>query len=222
MSDIYIFIEIPATLNSLSKRKPKFGVGTNDASYMVNPVVNGSRSMCPYYKTWSNMIARSYSVKYQEKYPTYKGCSVTKEWLTFSNFRKWMETQDWKGKHLDKDILVIGNKQYGPDTCIFVSGKINTLFLSNDAVRGEYPQGVTLSSGKYQAECRIDGRGVYLGKFKTINEAEITYLLFKSKLVKSVAVDRDARSIRKLQKALLRYAEALTCRANYLMRSIAI
>jgi len=214
------FIEIPANINSLSKRRPKFGVGVNDASYMVNPKIDGKRSMCPYYKTWSNMIARSYSARYKEKYPTYDGCSVAKEWLTFSVFKKWMENQDWKGKQLDKDLLVIGNKEYGPATCIFVTSKINSLFLSSDASRGVYPQGVSFSAGKYQAECRHKGRGLYLGKFKTIDEAEIAYLTFKSKLIKELAFDQCLKLSQNLQEALMRHAVALTCRANQLMWSM--
>jgi len=38
-----------------------------------------------------------------------------------------MERQDWEGKHLDKDILIPGNKIYSPDRCIFVSSLINLL-----------------------------------------------------------------------------------------------
>lgn len=57
-------------------------------------------------------------------------------------FRAWMETQDWKGKHLDKDILFQGNKVYSANTCVFVDGVVNTFINDNAAARGEWPIGV--------------------------------------------------------------------------------
>lgn len=48
------------------------------------------------------------------------GCSVCEEWLTFSNFKRWMEQQDYEGKALDKDLLVSQNKTYSSETCVFV------------------------------------------------------------------------------------------------------
>ena len=97
--------------------KPKklvCGVGINDAGYVVMEfetiIVDGKRKRkrvwaCPYHQTWKGMLERCYSTKFQERNPTYIGCTVSKEWLVFSNFRAWMMTQDWQGKHLDKDIF---------------------------------------------------------------------------------------------------------------------
>lgn len=109
-----------------------YGVGNNDADYVVEKreeigYVGGKRRrklmwVCPYYQTWKDMIKRCYSTKCQEKFPTYKGCSVSADWHTFSNFKAWMEKQNWEGKQLDKDILIEGNKVYSPETCVFVSG----------------------------------------------------------------------------------------------------
>ena len=70
------------------------------------------------YRTWKSMIDL-HSAKYQDKYPTYKGCAVSKEWLTFSVFKAWMVTKDWQDNHLDKDILFEGDKVYSPETCVF-------------------------------------------------------------------------------------------------------
>ena len=111
--------------------KPKrlvYGVGINDADYVVQKwetigYVNGKQKqkliwICPYYSAWKSMLKRCYSSKYQDKRPTYKGCSVSDEWLTFSVFKVWMEKQDWEGKQLDKDLLFEGNKIYSADTCV--------------------------------------------------------------------------------------------------------
>ena len=114
--------------------KPKIlvcGVGINDADYVVKKFetigyVDGKRKRklvwtCPYHRAWESMLKRCYSAKYQERQPTYKGCTVSDDWLTFSNFRAWMIAQDWEGKHLDKDLLFEGNKIYSTETCVFVA-----------------------------------------------------------------------------------------------------
>ena len=75
------------------------------------------------------MLQRCYSESHLVRQPTYKGCSVCEEWLTFSNFKSWMEQQDWEGKQLDKDLLVYKNKIYSPETCVFVSSVINSFFV---------------------------------------------------------------------------------------------
>ena len=36
-----------------------------------------------------------------------------------------MEQQDYIGKVLDKDLKVTGNKIYSPETCLFISPKVN-------------------------------------------------------------------------------------------------
>ena len=112
--------------------KPKklvCGVGINDADYAVQKLetvgyADGKRKqrlvwVCPYYQTWIDMLKRCYSDKLQERQPTYKGCSVSEEWLTFSAFKVWMEKQDFERKQLDKDLLFEGNKVYSAETCVF-------------------------------------------------------------------------------------------------------
>lgn len=101
-----------------------FGVGINDVGRVSNNK-NGANYRCPFYARWHSMITRCYSEKFQYKNPSYIGCSVCDEWLTFSNFKRWMEQQDWHGKDLDKDILVKGNRVYSPETCMFVDRKTN-------------------------------------------------------------------------------------------------
>lgn len=91
-------------------KKTIYGVGTNDANYLV--VNKGVR--CPYYKKWSSMLERCFSKSLHKKHPTYIGCTVCNEWLLFSNFRSWMMKQEWVGMELDKDIISIGNKKYCP------------------------------------------------------------------------------------------------------------
>lgn len=150
-------------------KKLVYGVGVNDADYAVQPVVNGRQVMCPFYRAWSNMLERCYSEKYQARQPTYIGCAVYDEWLTFSSFKAWMEKQDWKGKELDKDLLVRGNKVYSPETCVFVDKLTNNFTLDSGATRGEWPIGVYFHNrnGKFQARCRspFSGKWEHVGCF---------------------------------------------------------
>lgn len=158
----------------VKKVKKVHGVGANDCGYPVSifgTVSGKSRRlwMCPYYSTWCSMLNRCYNTKTQARYPTYIGCTVAPEWLSFSAFRAWMLTQDWEGKHLDKDLLVIGNKLYSPEMCVFVPGKLNTFLNDCGSARGDWPVGVDLhkSSGKFRANCcnPLTGKREYLGLF---------------------------------------------------------
>ena len=100
------------------------------------------------------MLQRCYSEKWQERYPTYKGCSVSEEWHTFSNFKAWMEKQQWEGKQLDKDILFEGNKVYSPEPCVFVTRKTN-MFTTDRAARGSGLLGMhwDKEKAKFRAGC---------------------------------------------------------------------
>jgi len=182
------------------------GIGVNDAGYTVKPTIGGRRTVCPIYHSWKNMLERCYSATYQGRYPTYIDCSVVEEWHSFSTFKKWMDTQDWKGKQLDKDILVEGNKVYGPDACVFVDSKTNKLLTDSGAARGDLPIGVTRSGEGYQAQCRKDGRLIYLGTYQHSRKAHDVYRRFKAVVIIEAAL---RQSDRRVFMALLKRAAAL-------------
>lgn len=156
-----------------------YGVGINDADYEVkkSKKMNGKWKivwMCPYYDRWTSMLSRCYSKKLQETHPTYKGCSVCDEWLRFSNFKKWMEEQNWEGRQLDKDFLFENNKVYSPSTCLFIPNKLNSFIITSGKARGEYPLGVHYMkkardminehSNPYQSQVSDQkGKIIYLG-----------------------------------------------------------
>lgn len=107
------------------------GVGVNDADYPIvrfGETVNGRKKrewICPYYKTWSAMLNRCYRNPVQT---AYKDTTVCDEWHTFSSFKSWMETHEWEGKELDKDLLS-ENNVYSPSTCIFIPGWLNAYLI---------------------------------------------------------------------------------------------
>ena len=168
-----------------------FGAGINDADYVTEYRVDGKWGICPYYLTWRNMLRRCYSEKFQKHQPTYKGCSVCPEWLYFMTFRKWMSSQDWQGKELDKDLLVEGNKVYSGDNCVFVDKITNTFTNSNGRARGNYLLGVCFykPSGKFVARCcnPFSKKLEHLGYFTCQHQAHITWKKRKHELACQLA-----------------------------------
>ena len=168
-----------------------YGVGINDADYAVEPRIDGERVKCPYYVTWRDMLYRCYNEKHQHRRPTYIGCSVCPEWLYFMNFRKWMTAQDWEGKALDKDLLILGNKVYSPETCVFVDNVTNTFVNDQARSRGEYPLGVHFHkhSCKFVAECRnlFTKKKEHLGYFLCANQAHLAWKKRKHELACQLA-----------------------------------
>ena len=193
------FIEVPASKMSLAKRKPVFGIGINDASYIIGQ----GESVCPCYRRWANMLRRCYSVTELKKNPTYSGCSVCDEWLIFSNFKDWMLNQEWEGMDLDKDLLIQGNKVYSPEFCIFVPHSLNSLFLDCGSKKGEWPKGVYFDKArrKFKAKCSVDGMSKELGRFVNVESAIDAYQKFKSAHIKEVA--QEYKSNKRLYDALI-------------------
>jgi hypothetical protein len=164
------------------------------------------------YLKWQRMFVRCYDEKYQDRHPTYIGCSVAEEWHNFQNFAKWYDDNfyqiEGENMHLDKDILVKGNKVYSSETCIFVPKPINTLFIKSATNKNELPTGVWFSSEKkrYIAQCdnKIN-KSRYIGAFKTPEEAYHAYKFFKQNYIKQVAEDYKDKIPEKLYDAMLNY-----------------
>lgn len=188
-----MFIEKSASKSSLSRRKLIYDVGINDADYITSQKINGKIVRCPYYRKWCNMMKRCYSIGFHKKQPTYKGCSVCDQWLIFSNFKDWMESQNWEGMHLDKDIINTGNKVYSSETCLFVTQEINKLLEDSAAIRGLLSLGVDYfaSRDKFRASCSVNGKFKFLGYFDLEEDASEAYKHFKSNLIMSVALQQD-------------------------------
>lgn len=143
------------------------------------------------YCKWIDMLGRCYSDKYLIRRPSYVGCSVCDDWLVFSNFNAWFNRNNVIGYHLDKDILVDGNKVYSPDTCCFVPLYINNLFLEQNSKRGEYPIGVSfeVSTNKYKAQLSEGKINKNLGRYDTAEDAHIAWVIEKQNYCIKIASD---------------------------------
>lgn len=171
-----------------------YGKGTNDAGYNIKvdtwrEGIKTTEWRCPYYNRWVNMLKRCYSSHSLLKHPTYKDCTVCEEWLTFSNFKRWMEKQDWEGMQLDKDILGSG-KFYCPDICVFVPRYINCfIYKTEDNVIGK--TGAVPKGDKYMCTVRFKNK-VYFNKvYKTPKEANMMWKNKKVELLNSLKLELD-------------------------------
>ena len=163
------------------------------------------------YRAWHDMMKRAYNPKHHEKCPTYMDCTVHPDWHNYQVFHEWFDNNYYEIEghltNLDKDILIKGNKQYGPTTCILVPDFINTLFVKCDALRGELPIGVSYDdrTSKYVSFCRVSGKKKNLGYYDTSEEAFYAYKTFKEAHIKKVANDYIEYIPFELYEAMLEY-----------------
>jgi len=162
----------------------KYGVGyEGQGIFTFN--VDKKETKCS--KTFSSMLERCHSEKYQIEKPSYIGCSINNEWHNFQNFAEWYYKNYKKNWKIDKDILVKGNKIYSPETCCFVPNEINCLFTKSNRSRGSLPIGVSRKGKKFEAKVRINNIQVPLGLFYTPKEAFNVYKIAKEKEIKRIA-----------------------------------
>ena len=184
-----------------------FGVGFIGKGRFKPYDKTGKPTKC--YIAWRHMHKRCYDPKYQEKHPTYKGCTVCEEWHNFQVFAEWYYEHYYELENeimnLDKDILHKGNKVYSPDHCVFVPQFINTLFTKCDNARGDYPVGVNKNGNKFQARLSKDKEPVRLGTYDTPEEAFQVYKRAKEEYIKEVAEEYKDKIQHELYEALMNY-----------------
>lgn len=154
------------------------GYGKYETSYMKEPTI--------VYIYWKSMLSRCYSSTCLKTQRLYRDCSVVVEWHNFQNFAAWFEEnynpETMQGWHLDKDILIKGNKIYSPETCCFVPREINNLYRvakSNSTL----PIGVRENRSKFIATLNRN----YLGTFDNAQLASCCYENAKQACVKELA-----------------------------------
>lgn len=184
------------------------GVGTRGKGvYESHGYSDGKRKQTYEYSLWCNMLSRAYSEDYKKKHTTYEDVTVSEDFHNFQDFCMWCEGQVGfrsQGYHLDKDILVYGNKEYSPSTCVFVPGDINRLMTKCDVSRSRYSPGVSLNKhGSYVAKMgRLDK---HVGSFPTAEAAFIAYKFAKEARINEVAEIWKDRIDMRVYAALMNY-----------------
>jgi|SRR5690554_1497795 len=152
---------------------------------------------------WKGLLARCNVMtegevskhKRTKRWESYSDVSICDEWLDFQNFAEFYYEDKYRddGWHLDKDILVKGNRVYAPEFCCFVPPKINTLFTSitgqKKRKREDLPTGVSYFKGYNNAErYRVRVNSFVTGKpitvyAKDVNLAEQRYKELKKEQI---------------------------------------
>ena len=155
-----------------------YGVGIND---VMIPYFTESRI----WRQWCGIIRRTGKRDpNMHNFDSYKDCTLDPRWYKLSVFKEWIEQwDDYDNKEVDKDILIPGNKHYGPDTCLMVRRVVNAWFRPN-AAKGGLPRGVSWNTGwkrgkspkPYRAQITpIGGKRTGLGYYDTIEEASVVF-----------------------------------------------
>ena len=183
------------------------GVGIVGAKY---PISEGGVQTKEYI-LWTHMLQRCYSDNSKKKNPTYEGCEVSNKFKSYEYFYEWCNRQigfSNQGWHLDKDLLIKGNKVYSEDSCVFLPQEINKVLVKRENMRGKYLIGVCWhKKGKaFMAKIsRNKGQPEYLGLFNTEIEAFNAYKHAKEYFVKEQANKWKSQIDERAYEALMKY-----------------
>lgn len=188
--------------------KTVFGIGIFDYKNQIHRNTIEYKS----YTVWNSMLRRCYSKIFHAKSPTYFDCTVCKEWLLFSNFKKWFDENYIEGNVLDKDILVKGNKVYSPETCCFVPHEINALLTKRQNYRGKLPIGVKTTKGRFISRINKGKERIFLGVFNNANDAFYAYKTAKENYVKELAETyyNQSKITKNVYDSLMKYEVSIT------------
>ena len=188
-----------------------YGVGVLGAKYPTR--VNGVKTK--EYVLWTNMLVRCYSDSSKKRRPTYEGCEVSDNFKNYEYFYEWCNKQigftnegNENPFHLDKDLLIKGNKVYSEDTCVFIPAEINTLLIKCAATRGEHLIGVSWHKTRKAFVAKVNkskGKREYLGFFNTEIEAFKAYKQAKESFIKEQANEWKSQIDERAYEALMNY-----------------
>jgi len=141
--------------------------------------------------------------------------TVCEEWLHFSAFKAWMQTQEWEDKILDR-TLYLDHTHYSPDTCVFLHRSTHSLLERRTGGRIlAMPTGVEHRPAnpniKFFAAIGLPAREFggtkRLGGYRTVTEAMRAYLAAKVKMLE--ADMRNYPNDIKVQEGLRNYQKKL-------------
>lgn len=153
---------------------------------------------------WEGMLSRCYNKNTKSINITYEDASVCDEWKYLSSFYDWAYPRRIDGLFLDKDLKVLGNKVYSPNTCLFVTREVNNFLTLHSNDRGLYPLGVSWHTRDSVFQGSISICGKRLCKYFTSSkEAHLFWQQHKAICARELA----SRQIDvEVQQALIRIA----------------
>ena len=172
------------------------------------------------YDLWTSMLERCYSDNFKNKHPTYKDCEVSDNFKSYEYFYEWCQNQigfgnDGNGNpfHLDKDLLIKGNKVYSEDSCVFIPVDVNLVLTKRTSSRGQHLIGVCWHKRDKAFSARVNknkGKREHLGYFKTEIEAFNAYKKAKESFVKEQAEKWKGKIDERAYEALMAYTVEIT------------
>ena len=183
------------------------GVGIVGTKYKISEYGRDTKE----YVLWKSMLVRCYSTALKKRYPTYEYCTVSENFKHYEYFYEWCNKQigfDNEGWHLDKDLLIKGNKVYSESTCVFLPAEINSLLVKSDKIRGKHPIGVSWNKRDEVFVAKVKkskGKSKHLGYFNTELEAFNAYKQAKESFVKEQAEKWKDKIDERAYNALMNY-----------------
>ena len=159
------------------------------------------------YISWRQMLTRCYNPSERvAKY--YIGCDVYNEWLDYSVFKLWYDSQVGCDSQyeLDKDLLGSG-KLYSPENCCLLPHSLNSMIVNRTHKERELPTGVYKNGKKFITRVCTgthDIKNTILGTYNTPEEAHDAYCRFRENHIRETAQsyydkgELDERAYRKL------------------------
>lgn len=134
------------------------------------------------YLCWSDIFKRCYNEKWLQAHTTYHETEICDDWLRFSTFLKWHQSNYYEGWHLDKDLLGVGGL-YSPNTCIFIPAEVNK-FLTKSIYNGVTFCGRYM---KFKAQLHTPDINLYKS-FDNEDDARVYYKIHKLNRAESLEV----------------------------------
>lgn len=146
--------------------------------------------MLPEYNQWFDMKQRCTSERSIKLRPSYSGCTIDQEWLSYDKWLDWARTKygflqrDSKGRiyQIDKDLIGDG-KHYGADTCVFLPKELN------QALQFPFSGFQIMNNGSHRVVVvdSLTNKRVSLGCFKEYSQAAEVFSEFKENTIRSLA-----------------------------------
>lgn len=157
-----------------------YGRGVND----YRGRGDSDTTLMPAYYPWKSMLERCYCPLWHERKPQYINHEVCDDWLTFSVFDDWYNTNLPPGNKYLADVEYVLHSgvhknaiQYTPMTCFLIPKPLHALISNYSEKRGDLPVGVRRykDGNRYRAVIKVKGVQVLLGVYQTLEDAALIY-----------------------------------------------